>query len=102
MPAAAGWVTIKNDTNKAIIVQEVVVANGRQMRGKPVKLLAGESFREFQNAVGAKCYEVFDFTHPNATLYSGHLPCGADSQTFAVRSVDGRIRLLLLADPRRP
>jgi len=45
--ADAGWVTFKNDTGKAIVVQEVVSINGRQVRGKPTKLLAGESFREF-------------------------------------------------------
>ena len=58
--ADAGWVTFKNDTQKAIVVQEVVIVNGKQMRGKPTKLLAGESFREFQNNPGVKSYEVFD------------------------------------------
>src|SRR3981081_4508798 len=89
--ADAGWVTFKNDTNKAITVQEVVVVNGKQMRGKPTKLLAGESFREFQNTPGDKKYEVVDAANTNTSLWSGSLNCKADTQSFSVTTAQGKV-----------
>lgn len=83
--AEAGWVTIKNDTNKAIVVQEVVIVNGKQVRGKPIKLGVGESFREFQNTPGVRNYEVYDAAKPNAPpVWSNQLNCKADKQSFSV------------------
>ena len=89
--AEAGWVTIKNDTSKAIVVQEVVIVNGKQVRGKPTKLLAGESFREFQNMPGIKNYEVLDAANPNVVLWSNQLNCKADKQSFSVGVANGRV-----------
>jgi hypothetical protein len=59
--ADAGWVTFKNDTKNAVVVQQVVnLPNGKQARGVPRKLGAGESFREFQNKADVNTYEVLD------------------------------------------
>src|SRR3954447_9106111 len=88
--ADAGWVTFKNDSNKAIVVQEVVIVNGKQVRGKPTKLLAGESFREFQNTPGVKSYEILDAGNPPAAIWSGTLGCKNDSQSFSVTTVNGK------------
>lgn len=100
--ADAGWVTIKNDTNKAIVVQEVAVVNGKLVRGKPTKLLAGESFKEFQNTAGDKNYEVFDASNPNASVWSGKLNCKSDSQSFSVTTVQGRVGVLQVPEPKKP
>lgn len=90
--AEAGWVTVKNDTSKAIVVQEVVTVNGKQVRGRPVKLNAGESFREFQNTPGIKNYEIYDAANPNAApLWSNKLDCKADKQSFSVGVANGRV-----------
>lgn len=100
--ADAGWVTFKNDTGKPIVVQEVVVLNGRLVRGKPTKLLAGESFREFQNNPGIKSYEVLDANLPPTTIWSGNLNCKADSQTFSVTVVQGKVGVFQLPEPKKP
>jgi hypothetical protein len=100
--AEAGWVTFKNDTGKAVVVQEVAVVNGRQMRGKPTKLLAGESFREFQNTPGIKSYEILDPGPPPALLGSGNLSCKADTQAFSISVVNGKIAVSQIADPKKP
>lgn len=100
--ADAGWVTFKNDTNKAVTVQEVVIVNGRQVRGKPTKLLAGESFREFQNTPGVKSYEVLDAGAPPATLWSGNLSCKADSQSFSLTTVNGKMGVFQIPEPKKP
>lgn len=100
--ASAGWVTIKNDTNKAIVVQEVMVVNGKLVRGKPTKLLAGESFKEFQNTAGDKNYEVFDASNPNTSVWMGKLNCKSDSQSFSVTTVQGRVGVLQVPEPKKP
>lgn len=100
--ADAGWVTIKNDTNKAIVVQEVIVVNGKQMRGKPMKLLAGESFREFQTTPGVKTYEVYDATNPNASIWNGNLSCKNDTQSFSVTAVQGKVGVIQVPDAKKP
>lgn len=90
--ADAGWVTIKNDTNKTVVVQEVVTVNGKQVRGRPVKLNAGESFREFQNTAGIKNYEIYDAANPNASpLWSNKLDCKNDKQSFSVGMANNRV-----------
>ena len=99
--ADAGWVTIRNDTNKAVVVQEYVVVNGKKMGGKPTKLLAGESFREFQNTPGVKCYEVLDAANTNSVLCNSRLNCTANSQAFAVTSYQGRVTVVSIPEPRR-
>lgn len=95
--AEAGWVTIKNDTNASIVVQEVVVVKGKQVRGKPTKLLAGESVREFQNTPGIKNYEILDATKPSVVLWSNQLNCKADKQSFSVGAVNGRVAVVPVA-----
>ncbi len=97
----AGWVTIKNDTNKAIVVQEVITVNMKQVRGKPTKLLAGESFREFQNAAGVKSYEVLDAANKNTSLWNGNLNCKADSQSFSVTVVQGKVGVFQIPEPKK-
>jgi hypothetical protein len=89
--AGAGWVTFKNDTNKAVVVQEFLIVNGRKMCGKPYKLLPGESFREFQNTGGVKNYDVYDAAVPNKPAWSNPLDCGAAKQSFSVALVRGRV-----------
>jgi hypothetical protein len=89
--AEAGWVTFKNDTSKAIVVQEFILVNGKKVAGKPYKLLPGESFREFQNTPGLKNFDVYDAANPNAPAWSNQLRCNADKQSFSVQVVQGKV-----------
>ncbi len=88
-PADAGWVTVKNDTNKAIVIQETVCVNGQPRQGKPIRLLPGESLREFQTSPGTRTVEVFDGQNPSKSLGSATLALRADPQVFSV-TTDGR------------
>ncbi len=99
--AEAGWVTFKNDTNKAITVQEFVVINGKKISGKPTKLLAGESFREFQNTPGFKTYEILDAGTPPQSLANARLDCRADMQSFSVVTVNGRTGVIPVQEPKK-
>jgi hypothetical protein len=89
--AQAGWVTIKNDTNKTIVVQETVEVNGQVKRGKPINLLPGERLREYLPGPTVKKVEVFEAQNPNKSVWSGSLNCKEDTQTFSVSTTDGKV-----------
>ena len=63
--AEAGWMTLKNDSNRVLVVQETVVAkDGTLKRGKPIRLLPGETLREFQAGPTVKRVEIYDLQVP--------------------------------------
>jgi hypothetical protein len=100
--ARAGWITVKNDSKTTIVVQEVMTVNGKPVRGKPIKLAAGESFREFQNTPGVKNFEIFDTGTPAMTLWNGKLDCKADMQSFSVTSANGKFTVAPAPEPKKP
>jgi hypothetical protein len=88
--ARAEWITIKNDSNKTIVVQEIVDVNGQVKRGKPTNLLPGETLREFLPGPTVKKIEVFDAANPNKSVWSGSLNCKDETQVFSVSSKDNK------------
>lgn len=86
--ADAGWVTITNETGRVVVIQETLPGPVQPKRCKPVRLLPGESVREFQ-AAGPVKVEVFDGQQPGRPLYAGDLAITADRQAFAV-GTDGK------------
>lgn len=100
--ADAGWVTFKNETGKAIVVQEYIVINGKKVCGKPYKLRAGESFREFQNTPGVRNYDVLDAANPNSPLWSKSLDCRGDKQIFSVTAVKGKVDVQPAGEEKKP
>jgi hypothetical protein len=87
--AGAGWVVIRNDTNRVVVVQETVTSNGQPMRCKPVRLLPGESVKAFQPNGASIKVEVFDGQNPTRNLYSGNQTSREKDQTFSITS-DGK------------
>ena len=57
--ASADWICIKNETKIAVVIREVTDRPG-QKRGKVIKLLPGEVYREYQSAAGERKVQVFD------------------------------------------
>ena len=77
--------TLKNDTNKVLVIQEVAVApNGVVKRGRPIRLLPGETLREFQAMPGEKRVEVLDMMAPAKPLFSGKIAWKADTPSFSI------------------
>jgi hypothetical protein len=87
--ADGGWITFKNNTQQVVVVQETVVCNGVTKRGKPIRMLPGETLREFQATPAVRKYEVFDGRNPGKPLFSGNLKCLGAEQTFSIAS-DGK------------
>ncbi|MCE9564814.1 MAG: hypothetical protein K8U57_22500 [Planctomycetes bacterium] len=100
--ASANWITIKNDTGKPIVVQEIVVVNGQVRRGKPTTLLSGETLREFIPGPTVKRVEVYDAAAPNQAAWSGNLNCKDDNQMFSVTVAGGRVAVGQVAAPAVP
>ena len=85
-PAAdAGWVTIQNDTGRVVVVQTTVTAGGHARRGRPVRLLPGETAREYHTAPSLQV-EVFDGQPQDRSLFSGSFAVRPDPQTYLVTS----------------
>lgn len=87
--ADGGWITFKNNTRQVVVVQETVVCNGVTKRGKPIRILPGETLREFQATPAVRKFEVFDGRNPGKPLFTGNLNCLASQQTFSIAS-DGK------------
>jgi hypothetical protein len=89
--ASANWITIKNDTGKALVVQETVVVRGQVKRGKATNLLPGETLREFIPAPTTKRVEVYDSRSPDRPVWSGDLKCQDATQAFSIISSSGKL-----------
>jgi hypothetical protein len=84
-PASAGWITIKNDTDKVVVIQEVRVMNGKTVKGKVYRLTPGEVLKEFQTGPGEKTVLV---SEKDGTPVKAKLTWGKDDAAFSV-SKDG-------------
>jgi hypothetical protein len=83
--ADAAWITIKNDTNRVMVVQSAVGPKGQARRGRPVRLLPGESCREFSTPQ-AIMLEVYDAQTPNKPILTSRLAVKKEEQTFSIRA----------------
>lgn len=97
-PATAGWVTIKNDTTKAVVVQETVTIDGKVRCGTPVRLLPGETVREFRVTPAVKTVVVCDHAKPGVAVFRGDLVITEDTQTFSI-TTDGKTTTVKAVKP---
>lgn len=84
-PAAAGWLTITNDTRRVVLIQETGGPLNRPIRGKCVKLQPGETYREYHRLPGEKTVLLLDANAAAPPAASGRLRWYADDAPFAVK-----------------
>jgi hypothetical protein len=94
-PAHAGWLTITNDTTQAVVVQESYTVGKQVRRGKPIKLMPGETLREFQTCAGTKQYHILDtaLLFPK-TLGTAEVTCTGDDQQFGLKLDKGTAKFV--------
>lgn len=80
--ADAAWIAVQNDTKRVIVVQSAIVVNGQVKRGRPVRLLPGEVFKEFHQPP-AVALEVYDPQVPNQAVLAP-LAIKNENQKFSV------------------
>jgi hypothetical protein len=83
--ADAAWLAVKNDTNRIIVVQSAVTVNGQIKRGRPTRLLPGETVREFLQPQ-QMALEVYDAHSPNKPVLTSKLLIRNENQIFSVAS----------------
>jgi hypothetical protein len=81
--ADAAWIAVQNDTRRVIVVQSAIAVNGQVKRGRPVRLLPGEVFKEFHQPP-AIALEVYDAQAPNKAVLAAPLTIRNDNQKFSV------------------
>lgn len=100
--AAAGWVCIKNESKVAVVLQEAP-DRPRLRRGKVVKLLPGEVYREYHSAAGERRVQVFDPSDPDKPLCTAKLTWPAKGDvTYKLEVVKQVFRLIPVAPDKSP
>ncbi len=97
--ASAGWVSIKNDTKAAVLVQEAP-ASPTAKRGKPVRLLPGEVYREYHAVAGEKTIQVLDAKSPTRVLCEAKVKWPAEDVAVRVRTFGATTKLDAVADAK--
>ncbi len=67
LPAPAAWLTVKNDTKQTVILESVCDAVIVK-RTKTVRLLPGETYREFRLVPGDRKVQLYDGTPADKSL----------------------------------
>lgn len=89
LPAQAGWLTVKNDTKQTVILESVCDA-ALVKRTKTVRLLPGETYREFRLVPGERKVQLYDGTpadkSPGKALGQGTLTWKLNDVTLLIES----------------
>jgi hypothetical protein len=92
-PVDAGWVTIRNETDQPVVVQESCVVNNQVRRGKPVRLMPGEVLREYQSCPGTRAVQFLESGGANKKLFEGELKWDKDDNSFEFRCDGCKVNL---------
>ncbi len=98
-PASAGWVSVKNDTKQTLVLQEIGGPLLRPIRGKCIRLLPGETYREFHALAGEKQIHVFDASDLTKPLLRELLSWKAEDRAYLF-GYNGATLLLNGGNPR--
>ena len=75
-PAFAGFMVFANDTDKTILVQEVVTVNNQTRLGKVMRLFNGEALRDSLNCPnGVRKFSFYDSPTAKVPLLTESFPC---------------------------
>lgn len=91
-PASAGWLTVKNEMKVAVLLQDVPDSPTAK-RGKPVRLLPGEVYREYHAAAGEKQLQILDAKSPTTVLCDVKVKWPVEDVTLRVRTVGTETKL---------
>jgi hypothetical protein len=83
---AGGWVAIINDTPNAVVVQSSCTLNNQVRKGKPIKLMPGETLREYQSCGGTKTYVVSEPGLLGKQLLKTDVLHSGDDEKFALKA----------------
>ncbi|MFO0849130.1 MAG: hypothetical protein U0871_11345 [Gemmataceae bacterium] len=88
----AGWLSIKNDTRRTLLIQEAPATPGGKP-GRCIRLLPGECFREYQTKPGEKRLNLLDPDQPTKPLSQAKLAWGTADLSVRIRTENATTRL---------
>ena len=91
--APAGWVSIKNELKIAVVIQELP-DNPAVKRGKAVRLLPGETYREYHPVSGEKRFHLLDLRGHGKPLFLGLLRWSKLDVSLRIRSEEGGVTVV--------
>jgi hypothetical protein len=89
---AAGLVGYRNETNMPVVVQSVVVSNGKTTLSKPQKLYPGEVALDSLAFTGTRKIVVYDAKTPDVKLFQGDVNSTEDV-FFAIRPKEMTVKV---------
>jgi hypothetical protein len=95
--APAGWISIKNETRSAVVLHDVPDGPAGK-RGRVVRLLPGEVYREYQPRAGEKRVQVLETRGQSGVLFEATLKWPAGDVSLRIRKEGDAVTL----DPVRP
>jgi hypothetical protein len=99
--ASAGWITITNDTNMVIVIQDS--GDGKKIgKAKLIRLLPGETHREFQLGAGDKKIQIFEMNAPKKPLFEGPMKWKAEDLSLSVQPDGQAVKLGAPVPPANP
>ena len=107
LPAQAAWLTVKNDTKQTVILESVCDAVIVK-RIKTVRLLPGETYREFRLIPGDRKVQLYDGTPADKSLGQalgqGTLTWKLNDVTMLIESktADGKTEWTVSEPPVKP
>lgn len=70
--ASAGWVSMTNESKRTLVILEVF-ENSLPKRGKSIRLLPGETYREYHPFAGEKRFHILEHRGSGTPLFLGLL-----------------------------
>ncbi len=91
---AGQWYTLRNESPRVLIVQEVYRVQHHLRRGQPKRLHPGESLRDAWNGRKAKQLLLFDPSEPQQPLYRVSLSYPSSQPIYAIRLHLGELQIV--------
>lgn len=91
--ASAGWICIKNESNNAVVLQEIPDKPAGKV-GRAVRLLPGEVYREYQPHAGEKLIQLFDLKNTAKPLFFGVLKWPKGDVCLKIRNGAAAVKLV--------
>ena len=78
----AGWITMTNDTDHVVVIQETSGPLNKPVRGKSIKLQPGETYKEFQLLAGRRSVVLTAPTNDKVVSAVATLNWGSNDAPF--------------------
>lgn len=98
---AAGWLGLRNDLGRAVVVQSATEADGTVRRGIPQTLDSGEATWTQIAPRTVKRFTIYDSRPPRAVLYQLDVSDAGEDQFFIIQEKGKSVEVVKSKAPER-